>query len=419
MTNKDDAASGTQNADRPKGADSKDFIEHLRTVHFALVATCLALLAITLSPSPEAIRKANEELKEISEVAHNWDWGWQNSAITEKLKGQHEYSLLSCNQLPFHQVSFARDGDPFVAEFQGNNWGLGYPRLEPEDHHGPASLEEFRRYWDTDITVLCPYHTADQIDFFDRTLGGKGEEQIPLSSAQVSSVIEPNPKARHAYGEFEIGPGNSGNMGEYYAEITDSDPDSHTPTLYEIHIPVDKSVTVSVSMRDQIIKSYPQYQWVHSGFKDAFEDLDKGTTGFQDLDFGHLKAVLELQAANSKDTLEAFGIKFPRGLTTRWGVLLILGIQLYLWIHLAECRKRAFQSSDIAWIGSYKSAIARWIFAGTALLAPVGVIAFLCFYKTGLLVKPMPNAFLSSVTLAVAIMLSLSSGREYRKIHIA
>ncbi|HEY6252508.1 MAG TPA: hypothetical protein VI685_21340 [Candidatus Angelobacter sp.] len=60
-----------------KTDNSKDLMEHLRSVHFALVATCLALLVITMSPSHETIRREYEQLKEISEVAREWDWQWQ------------------------------------------------------------------------------------------------------------------------------------------------------------------------------------------------------------------------------------------------------------------------------------------------------------------------------------------------------
>jgi hypothetical protein len=46
-----------------------------------------------------------------------------------------------------------------------------------------------------------------------------------------------------------------------------------------------------------------------------------------------------LQAEASKprtDSFEVFGVKFPVEKATRCGILLIVGVQLYLWIHLHE-----------------------------------------------------------------------------------
>ena len=53
--------------DSERGKDeSKDFVEHLRTVHFALVATCVALLVIVTSANKK-IEDAFSQLKKIAD----------------------------------------------------------------------------------------------------------------------------------------------------------------------------------------------------------------------------------------------------------------------------------------------------------------------------------------------------------------
>ena len=65
---------------------------------------------------------------------------------------------------------------------------------------------------------------------------------------------------------------------------------------------------------------------------------------------------------------------------TRWGILLIVGIQLYLWIHLHELSPRLKEGDagwDVAWIGVYRSLPARVLFRGLDCVASVVTIAAL------------------------------------------
>jgi hypothetical protein len=39
---------------------SKDYVEHLRTVHFSLIALSLAALVLAMSPNPDEVKKARE-----------------------------------------------------------------------------------------------------------------------------------------------------------------------------------------------------------------------------------------------------------------------------------------------------------------------------------------------------------------------
>jgi hypothetical protein len=95
-------------------------------------------------------------------------------------------------------------------------------------------------------------------------------------------------------------------------------------------------------------------------------------------------------------------VKFPVETASRWGIILIVGIQLYLWIHLHELAPRLKAGDpgwDVAWIGVYRSLPARSLFFCSTVVLPILTI--------GLLGKhALKNATFSSWSVYVASMVS-------------
>jgi hypothetical protein len=63
------------------------------------------------------------------------------------------------------------------------------------------------------------------------------------------------------------------------------------------------------------------------------------------------------------------GVKIPVESALQWGILVILAIQFYLWIHLHELAPRLRDDDpgwDVAWIGVYRSLPARAFFLFSA-----------------------------------------------------
>lgn len=51
---------------------SKDFVEHLRTVHFKLIALCIGLIILASFPGKTEIQIAYEQASQILEVTNTW-----------------------------------------------------------------------------------------------------------------------------------------------------------------------------------------------------------------------------------------------------------------------------------------------------------------------------------------------------------
>jgi hypothetical protein len=164
---------------------------------------------------------------------------------------------------------------------------------------------------------------------------------------------------------------------------------------------------------DIVCERLPDKHLPHQQFADSFYELDQATNGVQEAGFRLARNFLELEKKNSADVFEAFGQKFPVESATRWGILIVIGIQFYFWVHLGEYRRRIFSKVNCAWIGVYKSPAARFLFCASALLFPVGT-GFVCI-KAGLLppTTAVRNVVLSGLAIVVSAFLAVLTGLEY------
>jgi hypothetical protein len=189
----------------------------------------------------------------------------------------------------------------------------------------------------------------------------------------------------------------------------------HQPTLshpVNIAIPVSNGALTQFNIRETVARALPKYEWQNAEFKEAFYELDQSTTGLQNVPLDVEKQMLHVLQKNSGPAFEAFGQKFPVEATTRWGIILVLGIQCYFWLHLAEYRRRKFPHSDIAWIGTYPHFWPRLLFFATACVMPFGILTFLLFYRRE---PPFPSRLNADLCLALTFTLALLCWREYNR----
>lgn len=62
---------------------SADFVEHIRTVHFALVGVCLGLVGLIQFQRPNDVAAAQYQLQEIKSAVDHWDSGEVTGVIKQ------------------------------------------------------------------------------------------------------------------------------------------------------------------------------------------------------------------------------------------------------------------------------------------------------------------------------------------------
>src|SRR5260370_42264138 len=72
---------------------SKDSVEHLRTVHFTLIAVCVALFLLSLAHTKTEAETAHKQIVQIAQFLHTFNRSWINDDIRMRFP-PNQLSLL-------------------------------------------------------------------------------------------------------------------------------------------------------------------------------------------------------------------------------------------------------------------------------------------------------------------------------------
>jgi hypothetical protein len=394
----------------PRSHWSADYVEHLRTVHFTLVVVCLALVVLITSDRKSAVSKARAELNGIRSVVRNWDRDWVAKEAERVFTG----SKLPYAQLPAEparsQIELAipkGKAQVFNVVYDGPNWMLNAPddslfspilsnypltELQPP----PSGLQEFHRFWDLLAKGL---QFEVPVELADAPLAFYGSEPGKARFVSGRKAVVPVPlRVRLSIKQLATHPGGSIAAGFYGSDWRAPFGNTRFRLGSVIVIPVKRSETV-------YLDPYPRFVPANSGwrrepFNDAFPNLSAVTKNYEELDLDTVDKILEGEESRAGDSFEAIGIKFPAEGVTRWGLVLILGIQLYLFLHLDELGpklKPTDEGWEVAWIGVYKSHLARVLYFASSVLMPATAAFALAWH--------MPNQTRAAWWLRLAAMI--------------
>jgi len=354
---------------------SEDFVEHVRTVHFSLIAVCLALIGVVQFEKPKDLTTAQTQLREIKSAVDNWDSDQVKGAIrdarAEAAGGFHRQSwngpcmaVGSTCFKPSHDASVAL---PAMAGSRVMRQGAFADFLDK-----PSSLKGFCFYWDLlyqKPRLILPDQTSEAINTLvtikpDGSISASKPDYRPQT--RMSTIVNIGPTTaseQHAFSTLHL-------PNAPYAFSWDVDAN---------HIAIPFPATEKqMDGQAALIRSHPY--WKAGLCSQSFAELMKAAPN-QDVSFESIASSFEQEAAKPKfDSFEVFGVKFPVETASRWGIILIVGIQLYLWIHLHELSPRLKVGDpgwDVAWMGVYRSLPARWLFFVLTVGLPIITIGLL------------------------------------------
>ena len=263
--------------------DAKDFVEHLRAVHFALLATCLALLVIVLGSSPDRFKNAFQQLGTVSETAAavNSEWmpskarevdpyfdyeKWIPSKATDFVNGSNKCQQFRTNypnqvlsSLPWTVVPLDADGNEVNVAAWLDPMTLQLHRLN--------TVSDFKELWNARFMIVCPVKAADHASFRVSFEGANKEDK----DKQVRLFLKKKLFLDSAFPQFGGKKGyclfdglSDGTLG--VSEVSEAD-------KTEFHI------------SDIVREHFPNEHLPYQQFADSFYDLDQATTGVQDASF--------------------------------------------------------------------------------------------------------------------------------------
>jgi len=414
-------------------SDSKDLLGQLRTVHFTLLAVCLAAVVIVSSPSPTKIKKAADQLDRIVVVTDSNHWKANFVQVTaERLAREH----AECTDQAVHAPLYMKVGNKrfkavitrrWDVEYNVGDLNISFGGTAPPSVSAPQTLKQFKAFWDSSAKLFCPpfptkdfsLHTGDQVLVWDTRSNNflyLPTQHVELFTQSQSEELQLNPKefvwvvTKH----LAEGPDQGIENRPQTALIQVCD----DPQKWAIPTNLDKKNFGDIQVKSQVIEAFPDYKWQPVSFKDAFSELNSVATDQQafDLTLDNLKENLHSQKNAATNAFEAFGIRFPIEATTRWAVFLILSIQGYFWLHLNEYSKRNFPKEDIAWIGIYAGRSAKFVSALTILVVPVLVILLLCITQGLVPLEHKANIILCSLACVLSAFLAWLTAHTQRRI---
>ena len=120
--------------------------------------------------------------------------------------------------------------------------------------------------------------------------------------------------------------------------------------------------------------------WHTGKFEAAFPELNSVSTGISTLEINDAVHRLESQVASSERNISLLGFTIPLSQLARWGVLVLLSVQLYFWLHLHELAARIEPEAEgwnVAWIGLYTSRAATAVALLSCFLLPLAAALIL------------------------------------------
>jgi hypothetical protein len=382
---------------------SKDFVEHLRTVHFALVLVASALIITGANTESARMSVALTQVQQIAKFERQWP------AVPTKL---YEQAMLDAGidthwteglavVLP-RDIYREREIDTFMSVpknliVAAEPWKFGGASLPAE----LSTLSEFRDFWNVlsnGITLVLP-KAPDRSSSCDETVRIEHPDgSTDLLQEDVFELITPtnNPAQKCAVGAGLMSGIGGPQFNLKYELIALSEDILKFPDVdlwVTSDLPLEKaslarrkgtkalvSITVinlgalTVNIREDYLRRLFFNDWKMGKFESAFPELNSVSSGISTLEINDAVRRLESQVASSERNISLLGFTIPLTQLSRWGVLVLFSVQLYLWLHLHELANRIQPDAegwDVAWIGVYRTRSARAVMVVTCLVLPV------------------------------------------------
>lgn len=443
--------------------DIRDSVSHLRTIHFSLIVSCLALIGLTVSDRNKEFDLALAQLAEIQDVASNWDRRWLESAAAAHAAQQASGPASAfeagveceyiCGDLtnPLHlhipdvaglnlrtsgnwtmlplpeallALAITQDGPapPEPGYRSGPLWSrmadlprrdpqflqpvpTEYPiAFEPLELPRPNTLGDFEAIWDA-LASLSVTVTVPGSDPYNERPNWIGIKE-PAFAAPVVQQISDTPAPDWPDVHLQLEPMSEFVRG-FWRDRTEHEllPDyhyiGHTP-WGEVQLPV-LVESVPLNTLSAFIGHYGLTR-VRGSFAVNFPELVALTVDETAYGLDTLQALLISRSERAQDDIELFGLVIPSVLIARWGGLIILIVQLYFFLHLRALRDQIGQGRDAPlapWIGIYPDRISKTAAALSACALPPAVLAFIIV--PDIAVRPIPEI----TYLALVLLLSV------------
>jgi hypothetical protein len=393
-----------------------DLVQHLRTVHFALVLLACGLISVGVGYSRSAT-SALPIVEQISSICSKWPDDWVENLRPSDMRPTNLPQTLYFYLPPGRQYAMQNRGPDILPTTGGlrqrwveigksggglitkglkgvkltlkkplRSWTDAERIVESPGYRGtapavlstmyleraPTTLSEFQDWWDKARALRVTYFTVGPVNDEDYTMLSRQTVDNQWFSQNLllfSSPLKIPDKGLSTLPDVDLTSARPilSTMGQ-------------SSLVVEIRMPKDSPARLSVPIngfREGVEtdpwRLNPLWSRRSGSFVEAFPELQAIQAELSVLRLDSLRAKLEAQASEAQ-TLELGGLKFQ---VARWGILLILMIQLYFWLLVRELNEKLnpgdAATTEVAWLGLFVSRVGRLAFLCSLLVPTVAV----------------------------------------------
>lgn len=342
---------------------TKDLVDHIRTVHFALLTICAALIIVSLDSKVLPVSQALTQATQILDLQKQWPEVQRIATSSAADKSvQRSYTLIAAVRQPGIPTAYTMQVIYSESDFLAYE---GWKFSGADMSHPPATLSEFSRWWNalhSSTTVNLPDFRT--IDFLhpDALIMIGDSQAMPLT-VTPGGVDSPLLKARMETNletdTFRL----KGTMPVPSWMKIPPNMDKNAPKRVEIW---SEGKLLHKALAEQFLQQiYPD--WRAGSYKEAFRELAVVAPDLTTIDLKEVPARIRDLMTKDDQVVEAFGLKIPSSEISRWGTTLLLVVQFYFWLNLHELTRRMASPDanyDVAWMGLYRSktaGIVTWV----------------------------------------------------------
>lgn len=356
---------------------SKDFVEHLRTVHFALITVSVGLILLIGS---SLYRPANA----VAQFEHLTDAcnGWDLDSRLAKLSGMQ---ALAGTWKPVIDIFLPNQKIVLLVEFNrfwtATDIGLSsqyYRYANYVSRFTGDDIRQLKTWWtdhSNDMKFLVPQMT---LGFGDVTYKTRHGDEVLLSHADLV------PEGSNPQADFKRSPNGTISLSLMAKGMGTSQSQWLIGGSYASNDIGTISVSFPIKMKEVVIRKTDIADVPEScrSFEDCFPDLTKASAGLESLKLADVREHLIQELEKGDSVFEAFGLKIPSAQLTFWGSIAVLSVQLYFFLHLKELHTKIQPRDsgwDVPWLGMYSSWLSRVVFAVTVSALPLGAVGLLSY----------------------------------------
>jgi hypothetical protein len=150
----------------------------------------------------------------------------------------------------------------------------------------------------------------------------------------------------------------------------------------EISVPI--VTQASSESIQQLARTDKVVSWEPGSFDESFSDLNSLSKGIDSLKMTQLVGHLAELRAAGYESVEILGVKLPKDFLATWGLLILLGLQIYFYAHIRQFHQ-TFGSERMApffpWIACYRSILSRIMYISSVTILPVVTALYLPFVR--------------------------------------